>query len=204
MRLKLLLFFLPVLILVSACAAPTAAPTATPSPSPTPIPATATLAPTATPDLPLTLTSAAFEAGGEIPAQYFYSMANNQCKGENISPELSWSGLPEGTQTLALTVVDPDGQNWVHWVQFNIPTDVTELPEANGGPEAGVKGKNSFFALGYGGPCPPGGSHHYVFTLYALDTMLALDEGASYGTVMAAMEGHVLEQVELVGMGTRQ
>lgn len=201
MKRKFLLAATLLIGFTSACASPAVEPT--PEPTATPIPPTATLAPTATPVLPLTLTSAAFENGGDLTNEFFYKMGT-QCSGENVSPPLAWSGGPAGTQSFALTVVDPDGNNWVHWVQFNIPTDVTELPSTVGGPEAGVKGRNYFYTLGYGGPCPPGGDHHYVFTLYAVDSLLPLKEAALYDKVMAALDGHVLEEVELIGIGSPQ
>jgi Raf kinase inhibitor-like YbhB/YbcL family protein len=163
----------------------------------------ATPTPTAAPDLPLTLSSTSFTDGGEIDPKYKYSMGG-QCTGENISPQLSWTGGPAATQSLAVISLDMDDQShWVHWVQFNIPPDVTELPEAIGGPDIGVKGRNYFYLPGYGGPCPPGDAHRYEFTLYALDIMLPLEANASYDKVVAAMEGHILEQVSIIGSSSR-
>ena len=134
--------------------------------------------------------------------KYTYKMGG-QCDGENYSPTLAWTGAPAETGSFAVTLVDPDGGNWVHWVQFNIPAEVTSLPETIAGPAVGVKGNNGFYSLGYGGPCPPGGTHHYVFTLYALDTALELDEGATLNAVLAAMEGHILAEAQLTGLRTR-
>ncbi|HEY2981150.1 MAG TPA: YbhB/YbcL family Raf kinase inhibitor-like protein, partial [Anaerolineales bacterium] len=91
----------------------------------------------------------------------------------------------------------------IHWVQFNVPPGVTELPETVGGPDIGVKGRNYFYQPGYGGPCPPGGTHRYEFTLYALDSMLPLETNTSYEKVVAAMEGHILEQVSLIGLSSK-
>ena len=171
-------------------------PTATFTPFP---PTTAAPAATAAPDAPFTLTSSAFAEGETIPDQYTYRLAG-QCDGANLSPELKWSGTPAGTQSFVVAVIDPDGGDWVHWVQFNIPGDATSLPEAAGGPDIGVKGKNDFGELGYGGPCPPDGTHRYVFTLYALDTTLSLVEGAPRVSVEAAMEGHILGAAPLTGL----
>jgi Raf kinase inhibitor-like YbhB/YbcL family protein len=95
---------------------------------------------------------------------------------------------------------DPDGGNWVHWGQFNIPGNRSDLPEAVSGPTIGTKGINDFGQLGYGGPCPPAGTgiHNYIFTLYALDTTLSLAQGATKAQIDAAMQGHILKQDQLV------
>ena len=148
------------------------------------------------------LTSMAFAEGESIPDAYTFSLGN-QCIGENISPQLSWSGAPDGTQSFALLMIDPDGGDWVHWVQFNIPAEVLELTEAVGGPAIGIKGRNSFGQLGYGGPCPPGGTHRYIFTIYALDTLLPLSESAKQSDVESGMEGHILGEAQLTGLRSR-
>lgn len=147
------------------------------------------------------LRSPAFEHGGEIPMQY-------TCEGKDISPPLQWSGVPEGTKSLALVVDDPDAPDpaaprvrWVHWVVFNIPPSVTALPEnaaATGLPPGAAQGPNDWKRIGYGGPCPPIGRHRYVFTLYALDTVLAL-ERPTKAQLEAAMRGHVLATADLIG-----
>lgn len=170
-------------------------PTATFTPLP---PTTAAPAAPAAPDILFTLTSSAFAEGETIPDQYTYRLTG-QCDGANLSPELKWSGTPAGTQSLAVIVIDPDGGDWIHWVQFNIPVVVTSLPEAAGGPAIGVKGNNDFGELGYGGPCPPAGEHRYIFTLYALDTTLSLVEGTPRVSVEAAMEDHILGTAQLTG-----
>ena len=145
------------------------------------------------------LTSATFANGETIADKYTFSLGT-QCSGENFSPPLEWSGAPSGTQSFAITVLDPDGGNWVHWVQFNIPADATGLPEAVGGPDVGVKGRNSFGDIGYGGPCPPSGSHRYIFTLYALNTVLSLPEGASHAEFQSAVQGYILDETSLTGL----
>jgi len=149
------------------------------------------------------LTSPVFGAGGAIPAKY-------GCIGQNISPPLSWAQPPAGTQTLALTLHDPDapGGSFVHWVIYNIPAASRGLPEALAGdaqlPDGTLQGKNGAAATGYVGPCPPSGTHHYIFTLYALDTNLSqLSEGADQAGLLAAMQGHILGQVELMGTFSR-
>jgi Raf kinase inhibitor-like YbhB/YbcL family protein len=145
------------------------------------------------------ITSTAFEDGGEIPAAY-------SCDGQDKSPELNWMNVPEGTQSFALILDDPDapGGTFTHWVIFNIPAGATGLVENSAKigelPDGSLQGKNGFGAIGYGGPCPPSGSsHRYYFTLYALDTPLVLASGATKAQVMAAMEGHVLAEAELMG-----
>lgn len=161
------------------------------------------LSTTTMPDLPLTLTSNAFTQGDSIPDRYTYILSG-QCGGQNLSPPLSWKGVPTNTQSFAVIVVDPDGGDWVHWIQFNIPANALELLEAVNGPDVGIKGRNDFGELGYGGPCPPKGTHHYVFTLYALDTMLSASEGAAKTDLEAAMKGHVLETTQLTGLRSKK
>ncbi len=123
--------------------------------------------------------------------------------GGNKSPPLSWSGVPEGTASFALIVEDPDGGNWSHWVIFNIPDDVTALAENQPYTATiagvGTQGYNDFGGMGYGGPSPPYGIHHYYFTLYALDITLNLTPGASKQQLINAMNGHILGTAEYMG-----
>ncbi|MCD6254837.1 MAG: YbhB/YbcL family Raf kinase inhibitor-like protein [Deltaproteobacteria bacterium] len=142
--------------------------------------------------------SEAFEEGGMIPKKY-------TCDGEDASPPLSWTGVPEGTEALALICDDPDAPvgTWVHWVIFNIPPDTTGLSE-NIPPErvleSGARqGRNDFGNIGYGGPCPPRGTHRYYFKLYALDKKVDLEPGATKDELLKAMEGHVLAEGKLMG-----
>jgi hypothetical protein len=148
------------------------------------------------------LESTAFTDDGMIPSQY-------TCDGQDISPDLSWDAPPTGTQSLALIVDDPDapGQIFVHWVLYDIPPEVQQLPKAIA-PQAtllngGTQGKNDFGNLGYGGPCPPSGIHHYFFRLYALDRELGLEAGATKAQLQAAMGGHILAAAELIGRYSR-
>jgi hypothetical protein len=150
----------------------------------------------------LQVKSSAFSEGDSIPAQY-------TCDGKDVSPPLSWSGIPAGTKSLALVCDDPDAPSgvWVHWVAYNIPGSTSGLPEAvptrdeiAGG---GLQGKNDFRKTGYGGPCPPGGTHRYVFTVYALDSDVTLAAGATKGELVAAMQGHVLAEGKLTGKYSR-
>lgn len=147
------------------------------------------------------ITSAAFRDGEEIPVRH-------TCDGDDVSPPLSWSSAPSGTQAYALIVDDPDAPRgtWVHWVVSDIPAEVRELAEdasrANAG--GGVQGTNDFQRVGWGGPCPPPGpAHRYVFKLYALDQPLALERGMTKRDLTAAMDGHVLSSAQLVGRYAR-
>ena len=146
----------------------------------------------------LQLTSTAFTHESPIPERY-------TCKGENVSPALSWGEPPAGTQSFALIMDDPDapGGTWVHWVLFNIPASARSLPEAFPSdaalPDGSMSGDSSFSGPGYGGPCPPSGTHRYFFKLYALDEMLGISAGAGKGELEKAMVGHILAEGELMG-----
>ncbi len=146
----------------------------------------------------MTLSSPAFSAGQAIPVTY-------SCRGQDISPALEWSDPPAGTQSFALIMDDPDAPvgTWDHWVLYNIPASARRLaeaiPAAASLPDGSLHGKNSWGRLGYGGPCPPSGTHRYFFRLYALDTVLPLSSGASKKQVLEAMKGHILAQAELMG-----
>jgi len=191
--------------------------TATPEPAPhTAVPDTATpeptpVAPTLTPraspgeeeqTMPFELASPAFAHETLIPIKY-------TCDGEDISPPLEWSEPPQGVQSFALICDDPDAPvgTWVHWVLYNLPADVRALPEALPPdprlPDGSQHGENSWRRLGYGGPCPPGGTHRYYFRLYALDTLLDLEAGVGKEQLLKAMEGHILAQTELMGRYAR-
>jgi hypothetical protein len=148
------------------------------------------------------ISSSAFADGGMIPKQH-------TCDGADVSPDLAWTGVPEGTRSFALICDDPDAPvgTWVHWVLFNIPPNENELP-AEVAPDASLRngashGTNDFRKLGYGGPCPPGGTHRYYFKLYALDTELSLESGATKAQVEDAMVGHILAQGQLMGKYAR-
>lgn len=128
------------------------------------------------------------------------------CHGENISPDISWSNIPQGTKSFALITHDIDAhQYFTHWVIYNIPPTTSILPEALGRletlPNGAIQGKNSFDRIGYDGPCPPPPKvHHYVFTLYALDTMLTLKPGSNAIDLKNAMQGHILGETKMTGM----
>ena len=151
----------------------------------------------------LSLTSRAFQEGESIPAAY-------TCEGQDISPPLAWTDPPAGTKSVALISDDPDapGKTWVHWVMYNIPPSVHQLPEAfppdQEQADGTRQGLTDFGRVGYGGPCPPSGMHRYFFTLYAIDTILALPSGATKSQVEAAMKGHILAQAYLMGTYRRK
>jgi hypothetical protein len=149
----------------------------------------------------IAITSTAFADGRPIPKRHTGD-------GDDVSPPLSWSNVPEGTKELALIVDDPDAptpQPWVHWVLYKIPGDTTALPEATGASgrtaTGMTEGENGWGRTGWGGPAPPEGHgvHHYHFKLYALDAELDLPAGASKADLLRAMTGHVLAEGELVG-----
>jgi Raf kinase inhibitor-like YbhB/YbcL family protein len=149
-----------------------------------------------------TLTSPAFAAGQDIPIDY-------TCEAGDVSPPLSWSGVPAGTQSLALIMDDPDAPDpaapkmtWVHWVLYNLPPTATGLPQAvetDELPPGTLCGKNDWKRTGYGGPCPPIGRHRYFFKLYALDTLLPDLKHPTKAQLEQAMEGHILGKAELMG-----
>jgi Raf kinase inhibitor-like YbhB/YbcL family protein len=149
------------------------------------------------------LTSSVFSQGDPIPAKY-------TCDGDDVSPPLTWGDPPGGTASLVLINDDPDAPvgTWVHWVLYNLPADARSLPEAVPADaelsDGSRHGQNSWQRLGYGGPCPPGGTHRYFFKLYALDTAPELPSGASKEDVLKAMEGHILGQTELMGVYSRK
>ena len=148
------------------------------------------------------LWSAAFQTGQPIPARF-------TCDGDDVSPPLSWTGAPASTKSLALIVDDPDApsKTWVHWVVWNIPPALIELPEGVSGSATALQsareGFTDFRKTGYGGPCPPSGVHRYMFKLYALDTTLTPPVKATKQDVLKAMEGHVLAETQLMGTYTR-
>ena len=151
------------------------------------------------------LTSTAFNNNTTVPTEH-------TCEGKDASPALKWSGVPEGTKSIALICDDPDAPvgTWVHWVIYNIPADAVELPEGvptdqtlrNGA----IQGTNDFKKIGYGGPCPPKGHgpHRYFFKLYALDAAVSLKPGATKQQLEDAMKGHILAKGQLMGKYERK
>jgi len=139
------------------------------------------------------IASSVFKQGELIPAKH-------SCQGDDINPPLKISAVPASAKSLAMVMDDPDAPNgtWVHWIVFNIPPQIHELAE-NGVPANAIQGKNSWGKSKYGGPCPPSGSHRYLFKIYALDMMLSLNATADKKQLEAAMKDHIVEQAELMG-----
>jgi hypothetical protein len=144
------------------------------------------------------LSSPAVLEGALIPVQY-------TCAGDDFSPPLTWSDIPPGAKTLALIIDDPDAPvgTWMHWVVFNLPVSAAGLPQGikdekqlAGG---GTQGTNSWRRIGYGGPCPPSGTHRYFFKLYALDTTLSLGNNITAKDLQGAMKGHILAEAQFMG-----
>jgi len=161
----------------------------------------------------ITLKSSAFEDSGMIPRTF-------TCDGADRSPPLEWSGVPDNAKSLVFICDDPDAPmgTWSHWVVFNLPPHVRSLNEGvspaetieSAAPKAADQqlpkarqGTNDFGKLGYGGPCPPSGTHRYFFRLYALDTQLDLGSSAKRGEVLKAIEGHILAEGRLMGRYAR-
>jgi len=149
------------------------------------------------------LTSAAFKQGEAIPALY-------TCEGKDVSPSLAWTEPPPATKSFTLISDDPDAPmgTWVHWVLYNVPPSRRQLPESfptdaqlADGTRQGI---TDFKRTGYGGPCPPSGTHRYFFKLYALDAVLSLKAGATAQQLKQAMQGHILAQAELMGTYRRR
>jgi hypothetical protein len=154
------------------------------------------------------LSSSAFAQNADIPSQH-------TCEGGDQSPPLAWSGVPAGTQSLALIVDDPDAPDpaapkmtWVHWVLYNLPPAATGLAAGKSRPAElppGTReGLNDWQRTGYGGPCPPIGRHRYVHKLYALDTVLPVLQRPTKAALERAMQGHILAKAELVGHYTKR
>jgi Raf kinase inhibitor-like YbhB/YbcL family protein len=151
----------------------------------------------------LSLTSTAFADGGAIPSIH-------TCDGGDISPPLAWTGIPPQAKSLALIMDDPDAPDpaapkvtWVHWVLYNIPTTATELPAGlaeSALPAGTCEGVNDWKRTGYGGPCPPIGRHRYFHKFYALDVVLPDLHRPTKAVLEHAMQGHIIERTELVGL----
>lgn len=153
----------------------------------------------------LEMFSPAFADGGPIPRAH-------TCDGADMSPPLVWSGVPDTTQSLALIVEDPDAPagNWVHWVVYNMPHGLGGLPSGvptdpePGRPAGARQGVNDFRRIGYGGPCPPKGpAHRYVFTLYAVESVVSLPPGSTKALLIESLKGHVLAQASFTGTYAR-
>ncbi|MHA2275763.1 MAG: YbhB/YbcL family Raf kinase inhibitor-like protein [Candidatus Kariarchaeaceae archaeon] len=142
--------------------------------------------------------SSVFNDGAMIPDKY-------TCDDIDISPPLKWSSVPDGTKTFAIICDDPDAPmgTWVHWVLFNLPANINELSEdvplLEILPNGAKQGRNDFGKIGYGGPCPPGGTHRYYFKIYALSEELKVEAGITKSELLKAMGGHILSEGQLMG-----
>jgi len=188
------------LLVISLAACASSTPGSVPSPAEPARPTETQILQTPTQEVTMTfeISSPAFKNGEAIPAKF-------SCDGRDVSPVLLWTEPPTGTQSFALIMDDPDAPmgTWVHWVMFNIPASTRDLKE--GTPtdpqlsDGSLQGKTSAGSTGYHGPCPPSGTHRYFFKLYALDTTLSLPSGANKKELLAAMEDHILANIELLG-----
>jgi Raf kinase inhibitor-like YbhB/YbcL family protein len=156
---------------------------------------------------PFKLTSKDFKDGGTLADKQAFNSFG--CTGENVSPQLEWSNPPAGTKSFALMVHDPDaptGSGWWHWVVYNIPADATSIPAGGPLPKGAVQGKTDFGTPGYGGPCPPpGGPHHYNFTLFALKVdKLDVPADATAAFVGYNVNANALGKAKLTGIYTRK
>lgn len=144
------------------------------------------------------ITSSGFASQQKIPSKY-------TCSGQNNNPPLTFSEIPVGTRSLVLIMDDPDAPmgTWVHWVIYNMEPTIKGIKEKSK-PSSGNEGVTSFGKQEYGGPCPPSGTHRYFFKLYALDTKLDFSLTPDKNTVEGKMQGHLIEQTELVGLYTKQ
>jgi Raf kinase inhibitor-like YbhB/YbcL family protein len=150
----------------------------------------------------LALSSTAFANGGAIPRLY-------TCEGSDVSPPLSWTGVPPAARSLVLIIDDPDApdptaprRTWVHWLVYNIPATAGGIGEdcrRHGLPAGAVMGRNDWMRTDYGGPCPPIGRHRYLHKLYALDCVLNVLSRPGKAQLLAAMRGHVLAEAQLIG-----
>ena len=148
--------------------------------------------------LAMKITSSVFQNNSKIPGKY-------TCDGQNINPPLEISEVPETAKSTVLIVDDPDApvKIWVHWVVYNINPDATEVEE-DSFPEGGIEGMTDFGRPGYGGPCPPSGTHRYFFKLYALDNKIELPQNATKQMVEEKMKDHILDKAELIGLYSRE
>ncbi|MDD5342066.1 MAG: YbhB/YbcL family Raf kinase inhibitor-like protein [Patescibacteria group bacterium] len=145
----------------------------------------------------MNLKSKNFEHEGNLPPTY-------TCDGDEISPHLAWEGFPDGTKSFALTCLDPDapGGEFAHWLVSNIPVSTRELPENCGCPAGATEVENDYGKTSYGSPCPPSGVHHYIFTVYALDTEKL--ENLNRQNFVSEVNKHSLDSAELVGLYRRR
>lgn len=185
-------------VALAGCAGSASAPASSPevtmsAPSSTPAPSADSTA--------FVVTSPDFVDGGELDEKFTADAFGGQCVGDNISPALAWRNAPEGTVTFAIAMTDESANGWVHWLHADIPASVTSVAQGASGDLPGVAGRDQAKGLPqYFGPCPPGPDHRYVFTVYALDAELGLQEGFSGTDLVIAMKDHVLAAAAITGV----
>ena len=141
----------------------------------------------------LTLSSPAFKQNAVIPNQFTYAL-DNQCNGDNLSPPLIIQDIPQKTQSLALTLIDPDGGNWLHWKAWNIAPNTAKIQTNASNNAEFEQANNDFETVGYGGPCPPTANHRYSFKLYALNKRFSSQPS------LVQLQNATIETAELVGL----
>lgn len=147
----------------------------------------------------LTLTSADFADGGELADELTADAFSGQCKGENLNPELSWQGAPEGTVSFAVTMIDRSANDFVHWAHVAIPAETTSIPRGGAAELAGVPGQSAVGQFGYFGPCPPSPDHEYEFTVHALDVVPELATGFRFQDLEPVLAEHSLGSASITG-----
>jgi len=150
----------------------------------------------------MNISSSSFREGELIPSRF-------TCDGENISPQLKWNAKKGGIKSFALIMNDPDApsKDFVHWIVYDIPPEVTELPEGASSVNSQLKyhqGRNDFGSLTYNGPCPPSGTHRYIIKIYALDALLNIKEGSGKNELRASISGHIIDEAELTGKYSKE
>lgn len=173
--------------------APDQSPAATSAPSSSPTPTDAE---------GLTLTSSDFVNQGELPASAYANAFEGQCEGENLSPQLTWTGAPESTESFAIIMIDLTAGNFLHWSHADIPATVTSVDAGGAASLAGVAGNLAVAEGSYFGPCPPDPDHQYVFTVYALDTTLGLGPDYPVTDLRNALATHTLAEASIVGVAS--
>lgn len=149
----------------------------------------------------LIVTSTDFDDGAELD-HVFFANAWGQCSGDNVNPQLSWEGAPEGTVSFAITMRDLSASDWSHWIHANIPASITSVDTGGSESLEGISGRNAAFEVGYFGPCPPSPDHRYEFTVWALDTMLELPDEPTYPDFFHASKDHILAQGSIIAIGS--
>lgn len=159
--------------------------------------------PTHAADASFIVASTDFDDGGALPESAKASAFNGQCAGDNLNPQLSWAGAPQGTVAYAITAIDVSADSFVHWAKADIPATTNEVPSGGADALAGVGGQTGNSSGTYFGPCPPSPNHRYVFTVYALDATLSLDVNFGIGDLSKALKQHTLAEASITGLASK-